>query len=71
MPVTDRHPSLPDDGLVRLKDILAPKGPLPISRSSWWRGVAEGRYPQPVRLGRRIYAWPAEHIRKLRDHGVR
>src|SRR5258706_14615524 len=47
----------PKTGLVRLHDILAPTGPLPISRSSWWAGVASGRYPKPVKLGPRITAW--------------
>ncbi len=47
----------PDSGFVRLSSILAPSGPLPISRSSWWAGVASGRYPKPVKLGPRITAW--------------
>jgi prophage regulatory protein len=47
----------PNDGFVRLSSILAPKGPLPISRASWWAGVASGRYPKPVKLGPRITAW--------------
>jgi prophage regulatory protein len=62
--------SLPDEGLVRLNFILAPKGPLPISRSTWWKGVAEGRYPRPVKLAPRISAWPVEDIRKLIEQGV-
>jgi predicted DNA-binding transcriptional regulator AlpA len=62
--------SLPNEGLVRLNFILAPQGPLPISRSSWWKGVAEGRYPRPVKLGPRISAWPVDDIRKLIDQGV-
>ena len=57
----------PDSGFVRLSSILAPSGPLPISRSSWWAGVASGRYPKPVKLGPRITAWRAEDILKLID----
>lgn len=41
------HAPWPHDGFVRLSSILAPRGPLPISRSSWWAGVASGRYPKP------------------------
>ncbi|XIA63226.1 hypothetical protein ACFIOY_29025 [Bradyrhizobium sp. TZ2] len=34
------HLQWPNGGFVRLNSILSPKGPLPISRSSWWAGVA-------------------------------
>jgi predicted DNA-binding transcriptional regulator AlpA len=57
----------PNDGFVRLSSILAPKGPLPISRSSWWAGVASGRYPKPVKLGPRITAWRVNELRALMD----
>jgi len=59
---------LPNDGFVRLNSILAPKGPLPISRSSWWAGVASGRYPKPVKLGPRITAWRVSDLRALMDN---
>jgi len=55
----------PEGGFVRLSSILAPSGPLPISRSSWWAGVASDRYPKPVKLGPRITAWRVEDIREL------
>ena len=58
----------PKDGFVRLGSILAPKGPLPISRSSWWAGVAVGRYPKPVKLGPRITAWRVNDLRALMDN---
>jgi predicted DNA-binding transcriptional regulator AlpA len=58
------------DVLLRLDAILAPKGPLPISRSGWWAGVKCGRYPKPVRLGPRTTAWRASDIRHLIDHGT-
>ncbi len=57
-------------GYVRLADILAPVGPLPISKSTWWAGVKDGRYPAAVKLGRRITAWRVEDIRALMDHGA-
>lgn len=57
----------PNDGFVRLSSILAPKGPLPISRSSWWAGVASGRYPKPVKLSPRITAWRVNDLRALMD----
>jgi len=63
--------SLPETGFVRLKQILAPAGPIPVSKSTWWAGVKDGRYPQPVKLGRRITAWRVEDIRDLIEHGAR
>jgi predicted DNA-binding transcriptional regulator AlpA len=54
-------------GYVRLADILAPAGPLPISKSTWWAGVRDGRYPKPIKLGPRITAWRVDDIRALID----
>jgi len=52
----------PATGFVRLSSILAPLGPMPVSKSTWWAGVKSGRYPQPVKLGLRITAWRVEDI---------
>ena len=56
--------ALPEDdlALVRLWQILAV---YPVGESSWHRGVAEGRYPKPVKLSPRVSAWPVGAIRKL------
>ena len=64
---------LPETGFLRLHQILgAPKATppippiIPVSKSTWWAGVASGRYPQPVRtLGARVTAWKVEAIRAL------
>jgi prophage regulatory protein len=56
---------LPETGFVRLPSIISPRGPIPISRSSWWAGVKSGRYPQPVKLAPRTTAWRVEDIREL------
>lgn len=64
-------PTLPADGFVRLKSIIGPGGPIPVSKSTWWKGVQEGRYPRPVKLGLRITAWRVEDIRALIDWGGR
>lgn len=53
--------------LVRLDDVLSL---LPVSRSTWWKGVKEKRYPQPVKLGKRITCWRLDDIIALADHGV-
>lgn len=60
---------LPDTGLLRLRDILAPAGPIPVSRSTWWQGIRDGRFPKPLKLGARITVWRAEDIRSLIETG--
>ncbi|MBS7703756.1 AlpA family transcriptional regulator [Chelatococcus asaccharovorans] len=55
---------MPRTGLVRLKQILAPTGPLPLSKSTFWAKVKTGEFPQPVRLGGTT-AWRAEEIWEL------
>jgi predicted DNA-binding transcriptional regulator AlpA len=62
--------SFPKEGFVRLKSIIAPLGPIPVGKSTWWAGVKDGRYPQPVKLGPRITAWRAEDIRALMVRGT-
>jgi predicted DNA-binding transcriptional regulator AlpA len=60
---------LPNEALLREKQILAPNGPVPISRSTWWAGVRSGRFPQPIRLGPRTTAWRVGDIRGLLRKG--
>jgi prophage regulatory protein len=55
-------PVLPETGYLRLPQVLSI---YPVSRSTWWAGVRNGRYPKPVRLGARCVAWCAEDIRAL------
>lgn len=55
----------PKSGLVRLSAILAPAGPIPVSKSTWWEGVRSGRFPKPFKLGPRTTVWRAEEIRAL------
>lgn len=37
----------------------------PVSKSTWWAGVKDGRYPKPVKLGPKITAWRVEDIKEL------
>jgi prophage regulatory protein len=55
----------PRTGFVRLTSILAPVGPIPVSKSTWWQGVRDGRFPQPQKLGPRTTVWKAEDILAL------
>ena len=53
------------NGFVRIKNIIAPHGPIPVGKSTWWAGVRAGRFPKPVRLGPRVTAWRVQDIRNL------
>lgn len=64
--------TLPETGYLRIRQIIGdPKSepPLPpivpVSKSTWWDGVKNGRFPAPVKLGPRITAWRVEDIREL------
>lgn len=68
---------LPSEGFIRLNQILGnknltpPIAPLiPIGRTTWWAGVKNGRFPQPVKLGPRTTAWRVKDIRQLIESGV-
>ena len=60
-----KQPTFPRTGLVRLSQILAPSGPIPVSKSTWWQGVRDGRFPKPLKLGPRTTVWRVEDIRAL------
>jgi prophage regulatory protein len=56
-------PQFPRDGLVRLKQILGPAGPIPVSKSTWWDGVKDGRFPEPTpKISKRVTTWRARDI---------
>lgn len=40
--------------LLRLPQVLEI---IPVSKSTWWKGCKEGRYPQPVHPSPRTTAW--------------
>ena len=56
------RPMLPETGFLRLPQVLAL---IPISRSAWWAGVSEGKYPKAIKLGSKTTVWRAEDIRAL------
>jgi hypothetical protein len=63
--MTSSHDDLPALGFVRIGAIIAPNGPIPVSRSTWYAWVAAGKAPRPVHLGPRLAAWRVEDIRAL------
>lgn len=62
--------AIPSTGFLRLSAIIAPHGPIPVSKSTWWSGVKTGRYPKPVKLSTRITAWRVEDIRDFIEKGM-
>ena len=63
---------LPETGYLRLNQIIGnpksePPTPaiFPVCSSSWWSGVKQGIYPQPVKLSANCTAWRVEDIRDL------
>ena len=64
--------NIPETGFLRIAQIIGnPKATppipaiIPVSRSTWWAGVQQGRYPKPVKLSARVTCWRAEDIRAL------
>lgn len=49
-------------GFLRLPEVLKL---FPVSKSTWWQGVKDGTYPQPVKLSPRTTAWRVEDIHNL------
>lgn len=54
--------TLPETGFLRLPEVLRV---YPVSRSTWWAGVRNGRFPAGVKLGPNTTAWRVEDIRAL------
>ena len=64
------------DSFLRLRQIIGdcdavPRiEPLvPVSRSTWWAGVASGRFPKPLKLGPRLPVWRKSDILALIREG--
>ena len=53
---------LPNIGFLRLPQVLEL---IPVSKSSWWAGCKNGRYPKPIKLSARTTVWRVEDIREL------
>jgi predicted DNA-binding transcriptional regulator AlpA len=55
-------PRLPETGFIRLPQILKL---IPVSESTWWAGVASGRFPKQCKPTPRTSVWRCEDIRQL------
>lgn len=60
-----------DTKFISLKQVLEL---IPVSKSTWLRGVSTGEYPQPVKVSKRLRFWRNDDIQnliaKLIDSGV-
>jgi prophage regulatory protein len=54
--------TLPDEAYIRLPQVLEL---YPVSKSTWWAGVASGKYPPGHKLSAHITAWRKGDICKL------
>jgi len=53
---------------LRLKQIIGTRdcpGRVPISKSSWWAGIKNGRFPRPIKLGPKTTVWDEADIDAL------
>ena len=51
-----------DMKLLRLPEVL---DLIPISKTQWWSGIKEGRFPKQIKIGPRTSAWKESDILKL------
>ena len=51
-----------DERLIRLPEVLQL---YPICRASWYAGIQNGKYPKPIKLGKRTSAWRRSDILEL------
>jgi prophage regulatory protein len=57
----DMQTKLPQTGFVKLPTILTF---IPVSKSTWWAGVKNGKYPKSVKHGGSTF-WKADDINSL------
>ncbi|WP_423460393.1 helix-turn-helix transcriptional regulator [Ottowia sp. VDI28] len=48
--------------LLRINPVLSR---VPVSRSAWYQGIKDGKFPAPIKLGPRTAAWRESDINKL------
>ncbi len=55
----------PNSRFLRIAQIIAPEGPIPVGRSTWWAGVKSGRFPKPLKLGPKTTVWFSDDLDEL------
>ncbi len=38
---------------------------IPVSKSAWWQGVKDGKFPPSIKLSERVTVWKVEDIRNF------
>ncbi|MDX8377351.1 MAG: AlpA family phage regulatory protein [Mariprofundales bacterium] len=51
--------------LQRFASLIRVLDTFPVSKSSWYRGIKEGRYPQPIKISKRSSAWRIDDLKEL------
>jgi prophage regulatory protein len=59
---TENSKTTPNDNLLRLKSVLQR---IPVSKSTWWVWVKNGKAPQPVKLSAGVTAWRESDINRM------
>ena len=67
IPVATLSPLVPGQ-LIKLSVVLSRY--VPVSKSTWYEGQKEGRFPVAVKLGERSRAYKSEDIIRLVEQGV-
>lgn len=55
-------PVLPSEGFVRLPVVLQTLG---ICKASFYNGIQDGKFPNPIKIGPRTSVWRVEDIRAV------
>jgi prophage regulatory protein len=59
---------LPEKALYRLPRVL---GLVPVSKTTWYRWIAEGKAPAPIKLGEKTTVWKSEDIFRFIDDATK
>lgn len=58
----DPDPRVEIDPLLRLPQVLQL---IPVSRSTWWKWVKDGKAPKGIKIGDRVTAWRQSDVKEL------
>jgi predicted DNA-binding transcriptional regulator AlpA len=50
-----------EQNLLKLRDVLKM---FPVSKTTWYAGIRDGRYPKSVKIGKKAVAWLKQDIEK-------
>ncbi len=53
--------------LLRIRQVLEI---IPVSKSTWWQGVKDGKFPAPIKLGPRTTCWHEADVLRLTEKSI-